>query len=335
MLLGAHVSVAGGLENGPAEGRTIGADVIQIFTRNQRQWDAKPVTDEEALRFRDSLAQHSIGAVMSHASYLLNLGAPNAAARRKSAAAFKAEIERCAKLGVTLLNFHPGAHLGSGEAASIAVAAEVLREAIEETPDARDVRLVIENTAGQGSCIGHRFEHLRDLLDQVGHAERVGICLDTQHSFAAGYDVKSAEGFEQVFAEFDAKVGLRHLCAFHLNDSKVAHGGRVDRHECLGKGAIGFEPFARLMNDPRFARLPGFLETPAGVAGWKKEIQQLRAATGAKPGSAAATGATASATKTSASKPRAPRAAATSAPRARRVARARVPATGTPRRRAR
>jgi len=318
MLLGAHVSVAGGLENGPKEGRTIGADVIQIFTRNQRQWDAKPVTDEEALRFRDSLKAHSIGTVMSHASYLLNLGAPNAAARRKSAAAFQAEIERCAKLGVTLLNFHPGAHLGSGEAASIAVAAEVLREAIEETPDARDVRLVIENTAGQGSCIGHRFEHLRDLLDQVGFPERVGICLDTQHSFAAGYDIKSAEGFAQLFAEFDAKVGLRHLCAFHLNDSKVAHGGRVDRHECLGQGAIGFETFARLMNDPRFARLPGFLETPAGVEGWTKEIAQLRAAAGAKPGTP-------------------PRAAATptSRPPARRAARAPAAKKGSPRRRAR
>lgn len=278
MLLGAHVSVAGGLENGPVEGRSIGADVIQVFTRNQRQWAAKPVTDEEAVTFRDSLAKQSIGAVMSHASYLLNLCAPDPAARRKSAAAFKAEIERCAKLGVTLVNFHPGAHLGSGEAAAIAAGAEVLREAIEETPDAKHVKLVLENTAGQGSCVGHRFEHLGEFLEKVGYLERIGICLDTQHSFAAGYDLKSEAGYADVFAEFDAKVGLEHLVAFHLNDSKVAHGGRVDRHECLGKGTLGFELFARLMNDPRFATLPGFLETPAGVAGWKQEIEQLRAA---------------------------------------------------------
>lgn len=278
MLLGAHVSVAGGLENGPIEGRSIGADVIQVFTRNQRQWAAKPVTDEEAVTFRDSLAKQSIGAVMSHASYLLNLCAPDPAARRKSAAAFKAEIERCAKLGVTLVNFHPGAHLGSGEAAAIAAGAEVLREAIEETPDAKHVKLVLENTAGQGSCVGHRFEHLGEFLEKVGYLERIGICLDTQHSFAAGYDLKSEAGYADVFAEFDAKVGLEHLVAFHLNDSKVAHGGRVDRHECLGKGTLGFELFARLMNDPRFAALPGFLETPAGVAGWKQEIEQLRAA---------------------------------------------------------
>lgn len=288
MLLGAHVSVAGGLANGPIEGRAIGADVIQVFTRNQRQWAAKPVTDEEALEFRESLASNGIGTVMSHASYLLNLCAPDVAARRKSAAAFKAEIERCAKLGVTLVNFHPGAHLGSGESAAIAAAAEVLREAIEETPDARGVRLVIENTAGQGSCVGHRFEHLGELLEKVGYLERVGICLDTQHSFAAGYDLKSAEGYAQVVAEFDAKVGLEHLVAFHLNDSKVAHGGRVDRHECLGKGTIGFELFARLMNDARFAAIPGFLETPAGVAGWKREIAELRAAVTEAPQAARA-----------------------------------------------
>jgi len=288
MLLGAHVSVAGGLENGPVEGKAIGADVIQVFTRNQRQWAAKPVTDEEAVKFRDSLAKNGIGVVMSHASYLLNLCTPDAAARRKSAAAFKAELERCAKLGVTLLNFHPGAHLGSGEAAAIAAGAEVLREAIEETPDAKHVKLVLENTAGQGSCVGHRFEHLGEFLEKVGYLERIAICLDTQHSFAAGYDLKEADGFAAVIAEFDAKVGLAHLAAFHLNDSKVAHGGRVDRHECLGKGTLGFAPFARLMNDRRFDALPGFLETPAGVAGWKREIAALRASVTRAPAAARA-----------------------------------------------
>ncbi len=281
MLLGAHVSVAGGLVNGAVEGRAIGAEVIQVFTRNQRQWAAKPVTDEEAVGFRDSLGAQRIGAVMSHASYLLNLCAPNLEARRKSAAAFIAEIERCAKLGVTLLNFHPGAHLGSGESAAIEAAAQILREAIEETPDATQVRLVIENTAGQGSCIGHRFEHLAELLEKVGDEKRTGICLDTQHAYAAGYDVKSATGFEGVIADLERTVGLKRLHAFHLNDSKVALGGKVDRHQCLGDGTIGWELFERLAVDPRFATTPGFLETPAGPSGWQKEIAHLRAVSAA------------------------------------------------------
>jgi len=278
MKLGAHVSVAGGLENGPAEGRAIGAEVIQLFTRNQRQWNAKPVSDEEVAAFRASRAAHKIERVMSHASYLLNLAAPNAAARKKSAAAFREEMRRCARLGVELLNFHPGAHLGSGEAAALRTVADVLREALETTPDTDGVTLVIENTAGQGSCVGHRFEHLAEMLERTGYASRVAICLDTQHSFAAGYEVESAAGFEEVIAEFDRRVGLKRLVAFHLNDSKVPRGGKVDRHECLGKGAIGFELFARLARDPRFADVPGFLETPAGVPGWKREIARLRRA---------------------------------------------------------
>ncbi len=278
MKLGAHVSVAGGLENGPIEGRAIGAEVIQIFTRNQRQWDAKPVSDEEAAAFRASVKQHAIECVMSHASYLLNLGAPSSEARRKSAAAFREELVRCAKLGVQLLNFHPGAHLGGGDAASLRFAADCMREAIETTPDSDGVMLVIENTAGQGSCIGHRFEHLAEMVELAGHPRRVGVCLDTQHAFASGYDVKSEEGLERVLAEFDRVVGFDRLSAFHLNDSKVALGGRVDRHECLGKGAIGFDLFARLAKDRRFAALPGFLETPEGPPVWKKEIARMRRA---------------------------------------------------------
>lgn len=325
MLLGAHVSVAGGLENGPAEGEGIGADVIQLFTRNQRQWDAKPVTDEEAAAFVESRAHHRIGAVMSHASYLLNLAAPSKVARRKSARAFVAEIERCAKLGVTLLNFHPGAHLGSGEAAAIEAAAQILREAIEETPDATAVRLVIENTAGQGSCIGHRFEHLAELLEQVGDPRRTGVCLDTQHAHAAGYEVASAEGFEATLAEFDRRVGRGPLCAFHLNDSKVPFGGKVDRHASLGAGTIGWGLFERLARDPRFAQLPGFLETPAGREGWQQEIAQLRAAAAGErapvKGRAKAAAAAAAAPASRARSLRAGRAPRADAPRPPRAAR--------------
>jgi deoxyribonuclease-4 len=278
MKLGAHVSVAGGLHLGPVEGKSIGAQVIQVFTRNQRQWAAKPVSDEEAAQFRASVKEHGIECVMSHASYLLNLGAPTNEARRRSAATFREELARCAKLGVQLLNFHPGAHLGAGDESALRLIADCVREAIETTPDSQSVTLVIENTAGQGSCVGHRFEHLADLLERIGHPDRLGVCLDTQHSFAAGYDVKSEEGFERVIAEFDRVVGLARLKAFHLNDSKVALGGRVDRHQCLGEGEIGFELFARLMNDRRFAALPGFLETPGGPPIWKKEIRRMRAA---------------------------------------------------------
>jgi deoxyribonuclease-4 len=252
--------------------------VIQIFTRNQRQWDAKPVSDEEAATFRASVAANRIECVMSHASYLLNLGAPSIDARRKSAATFREELARCAKLGVQFLNFHPGAHLGGGDAAAIDFIADCVRDAIETTPDSEGVTLLIENTAGQGTCVGHRFEHLAELLEKIGHPDRLGVCLDTQHSFAAGYDVKSEAGLAGVIAEFDRLVGLERLRAFHLNDSKVELGRRVDRHECLGKGAIGFDLFARLMNDPRFAQLPGFLETPLGPKVWKREIARLRKA---------------------------------------------------------
>ena len=286
MKLGAHVSVAGGLENGPPAAKAIGADVMQIFTRNQRQWAAKPVSDEEAVAFREAVARDQIGCVMSHASYLLNLAAPTAAARRKSSKAFREELARCAKLGVQLLNFHPGAHLGGGDAKAIAFVAECLREAIETNPDATGVKLVIENTAGQGSCIGHKWEHLSELLEKTGNLERLGVCLDTQHSFAAGYDLKSEEGFEAAIAEFDRRVGLQHVCAFHLNDSKVELGRAVDRHEDLGAGAIGFPLFARLMADPRFADLPGFLETPGGPPAWKRSIARLRRGTNSRRGSA-------------------------------------------------
>jgi deoxyribonuclease-4 len=288
MKFGAHVSVAGGLDNGPREARSIGADVMQIFTRNQRQWAAKPVTDEEAVAFRDSVKKEGITCVMSHASYLLNLAAPTAAARKKSSKAFREELARCGKLGVQLLNFHPGAHLGGGDKKALAFVAECLREAIESTPDAGNVLLVIENTAGQGSCVGHKFEHLSELLEQTGHPERLGICLDTQHSFAAGYDLRTPEGEAAALDEFDRRVGLKHVKAFHLNDSKVEFARCVDRHEDLGKGAIGFGLFARLATDPRFADIPGFLETPGGPPTWKKEIAKLKkAAKGAGAGASA------------------------------------------------
>src|SRR5262245_4921627 len=217
MLLGAHVSVAGGLELGPVNGKAIRAEVIQIFTRNQRQWSAKPVGDEEAERFRAAVRAHEIRCVMSHASYLLNLGAPARVARRRSAKALREELVRCGKLGVQLLNFHPGAHLGAGDAAALEAIGDCVREAIETTPDAERVTLVFENTAGQGSCVGHRFEHLAELLERSGYPRRVAICLDTQHAWAAGYDVQSEEGLAATLAEFDRRVGLDRLAAFHLN----------------------------------------------------------------------------------------------------------------------
>ena len=226
------------------------------------------------------MASNGVTCVMSHASYLMNLAAPTVMARKRSFQTFCEELKRCGRLGVQMLNFHPGAHLGSGDEKGLAFAADCVRKAIETTPDAHNVTIVIENTAGQGSCIGHRFEHLAKLLARIGYEHRVGICLDTQHAFAAGFDVRHEEGFEAALSEFDAKVGRTRLRAFHLNDSKVELGALVDRHENLGKGEIGFDLFARLARDPRFAALPGFLETPGGAPSYRKELKQLRRACG-------------------------------------------------------
>lgn len=274
-LLGAHVPTAGGLHHAPAHGRAIDATAIQVFTRNQRQWAAKPLAAEEVAAFRAALAASGVRAVMAHASYLINLASPDPTVLARGREALRAEVERCGALGIPYAVFHPGAHLGAGEEAGVRAVAGSLDDVLQASPRSTVLALV-EITAGQGSCVGHRFEHLAEVLTRVRSPERVGICLDTCHLFAAGYDIATPRGYERTIAEFDRVVGLRHLRAMHLNDSRRERGSRVDRHAPIGEGHLGLATFRRLLADERLAEVPKVLETPGGLEGWRREIALLR-----------------------------------------------------------
>lgn len=275
MLLGAHVPVSGGLAKGPHNGRAIGASAIQVFTRNQVRWGARPLDGEEVHAFRAALLGSGVEVVLAHASYLINLASPDPELLAKSRDAFVAELRRCEALGIRYLVFHPGAHLGAGDAAGLRTVAESLDAALASVP-APSVRVLLEITAGQGTCLGHRFEHLAEVLGRVAESERLGVCLDTCHLLAAGYDIASERGYASTFAEFERVVGLARLEAFHLNDAKQGLGSRVDRHERIGKGHLGTALFRRLLSDPRFASLPAVLETPGPLAAWKRELKLLQ-----------------------------------------------------------
>jgi deoxyribonuclease-4 len=275
MLLGAHVPVAGGLHLAPARGRAIGAEAIQIFTRNKVQWRARPVNADEAAAFRAAFAESGIEIVLTHGSYLVNLASPDRQARERSIATFLAEMERCHALGVPFLVFHPGAHMGAGEAAGLATVAGSLDEALERGRDFA-VTPLIEVTAGQGTSVGHRFEHLAFLLDRVREPDRLGICLDTCHLYAAGYDIATPGGYERTIGELARTVGLAKVRAFHLNDAKAGLGRRFDLHAPIGRGRLGRATFRRLLRDDRFAGLPMVLETPGGLAAWKRDLELLR-----------------------------------------------------------
>ncbi|PLX63308.1 deoxyribonuclease IV [Sedimenticola selenatireducens] len=274
--IGAHVSASGGVENAPLNARAIGATAFALFTKNQRQWKAKPLTDNSIARFRENLESVAIDPqfVLPHDSYLINLGHPEPEALQKSRDAFLDEMRRCEQLGLSLLNFHPGSHLKKiTEAASLALVADSINWALEQTTG---VTAVIENTAGQGTNLGHRFEHLASIIERVEDKSRVGVCLDTCHTFTAGYDLRTAEACEQTFAEFERIVGFDYLRGVHLNDSKPDLGSRVDRHESLGKGKLGWPVFEYIMNDPRFEEIPMVLETIDDTL-WADEIRQLYA----------------------------------------------------------
>ena len=273
-LLGAHVSTQGGLEKAPSRGVEIGADVIQVFTRNQLQWEGRPIGGDEAAAFRASMRASGLREAITHANYLLNLASPDPVALRRSRLAFLADMQRCHELGIRVLVFHPGAHLGSGEAAALRTVAGSLDLAVAEGPG--DVDPVIEVTAGQGTCIGHRFEHVLAVLDAVRTPERIGVCLDTCHLYAAGYDLATDGGYAETMAAFRRLVGFQRLRAVHLNDARMPRGSRVDRHAAIGKGYLRAATFRRLMRDPRFDGVPMVLETPSGMAGWKREIARLR-----------------------------------------------------------
>ncbi|WP_457607696.1 deoxyribonuclease IV [Nitratifractor sp.] len=287
--VGAHVSASGGVENAPLNAMEIGAKAFALFTKNQRQWKAKALSEESIEAFRENLAQSGIEPrhVLPHDSYLINLGHPEEEKLLKSREAFIDELERCGQLGLEKLNFHPGSHLvkipkkasdyeerlEAAEKACLDVIAESMNRAIEATPDSK-VKLVIENTAGQGSNLGYRFEHLAYLIDRVEAKERVGVCLDTCHTFTAGYDLRTPEAYEETMKAFDEIVGFEYLEGMHINDSKPPLGSRVDRHHSLGKGELGWEAFRLIMNDPRMDDIPLILET-IDESIWPEEIRAL------------------------------------------------------------
>ena len=260
--IGAHVSTQGGVENAPVNAHAIGAKAFALFTRNQRQWVSKPLTKESIRAFRENCEKYGYlpFQILPHDSYLINLGNPEKAALEKSRAAFLDEMQRCEQLGLDRLNFHPGSHLNkTDEETCLRIIAESVNITLDKT---RGVKAIIENTAGQGTNLGHTFEQIRFIIDHVEDKERVGVCLDTAHTYSAGYDIRSAEGFDQTFMVFDRVIGFDYLMGMHLNDSKKAFASRVDRHEQIGDGTLGEEVFIRLVNDPRFDNMPIILETP-------------------------------------------------------------------------
>jgi deoxyribonuclease-4 len=272
--IGAHVSAAGGVHNAPLNARRIGATAFAFFTKNQRQWKAKPLSEEEILRFKENCreAGYTPEQILPHDSYLINLGHPEPEGLKQSRAAFIDEMRRCEQLGLKYLNFHPGSHLNRiSEEACLARIAESINLALDDTGG---VIAVIENTAGQGTNLGHRFEHLAAIIEGVRDRSRVGVCLDTCHSFSAGYDLTTPAGYAATVNRFDEVVGFPFLKGMHLNDGKKAMGSRVDRHEKIGEGTLGLEAFRRIMNDPRFDGIPMILETPDEKR-WAEEIRLL------------------------------------------------------------
>ena len=271
--IGAHVSASGGVESAPVNAHKIGANAFALFTKNQRQWVSKPLTEESIRLFKENCAKYDFQPeyILPHDSYLINLGHPEPEGLEKSRAAFLDEMQRCEQLGLKLLNFHPGSHLNKISVEDcLSLIAESINITLEKT---KEVTAVIENTAGQGSNVGNEFWHLKYIIDRVEDKTRVGVCLDTCHTFTAGYDL--LEDYEKVFNEFEEVVGFQYLRAMHLNDSKKALGSRVDRHDSIGKGFIGFPFFEKLRRDPRFDNMPLILETIDETL-WPQEIAWLR-----------------------------------------------------------
>jgi deoxyribonuclease IV len=262
-LLGAHMSIAGGIFNAPERGVAATCNVIQVFTQNANQWKGKAVSDEDATLFKVKLAASGIADVVSHDIYLINLAAAPGEVRDKSLIAFREELERCARLGINKIVMHPGSHNGDGEEVGIKRVCEAFDLLLAQVPQFTG-KVLLENTAGQGSNLGHNFSHLRGIIQGSSFKERFGVCFDTCHAFAAGYQIAERDGFERTFEELNDAVGISALQAFHLNDSKKGLGCRVDRHEHIGAGALGLEAFRFIMNEPRFAAIPKFIETPKG-----------------------------------------------------------------------
>ncbi|MGM0497026.1 MAG: deoxyribonuclease IV [Bacteroidota bacterium] len=272
--IGAHVSAAGGVENAPLNAHKIGAKAFALFTKNQRRWSAKPLTDENIVKFQENCEKYGFGhgQILPHDSYLINLGNPDKAKLEKSRNAFLDEMQRCEQLGIDRLNFHPGSHLNKlSEEECMKTIAESINMTLDQT---KNVIAVIETTAGMGSALGHIFEQIKYIIDHIEDKNRAGVCIDTAHSYAAGYDFKTKEGYEKTWKEFDRIIGFEYLKGMHLNDSKKDLATRVDRHDSLGKGFLGKESFKNIMKDDRLEGVPMILETPDPEK-WPEEIKWL------------------------------------------------------------
>ena len=276
MQLGAHVSIAGGFERAPKAGKYIGCEAIQIFSRSPRMLRrTRPIDPEEALAFRDGLKAANIKTAVTHGNYLINLASPQTRLLRVSRTAFVEELERAEVLGCSYVIFHPGAHMGAGDARALKKIAAGLDWAFGKAKASRVVGL-LENTAGQGTVVGSTFDHLREIIDRSSASDRLGVCVDTCHTLAAGYDFRTREGYESLWKAVDSTLGLSRVKAFHLNDSTDELGSHVDRHETIGRGKVGKEPFRWLVNDERFAACPGLLETPGNDRAFKRNLKLLK-----------------------------------------------------------
>ncbi len=273
-FIGAHISASGGVENAPLNAHAIGAKAFAFFTKNQRQWFASPYTQQNIDLFKSRCEElgYSPDHILPHDSYLINLGHPEEEALKKSRGAFNDEMKRCEQLGLNRFNFHPGSHLNQMPVdACLDRIAESINIALEKT---NGVTAVIENTAGQGTNLGYTFEQIAHIIDKVDDKSRVGVCLDTAHTLAAGYEIRTKEGYDETFSRFDRIVGFHYLKGMHINDSKKELATRVDRHDSLGKGVMGMDMFSFIVNDPRLDDLPLILETPDESL-WAEEIQLL------------------------------------------------------------
>lgn len=274
MHLGAHMSIAGGVENAVLRGQSVGCHAIAMFTKNNNQWKAKPLTQDDADRFNAALVETGIRPVVAHTSYLINLASPDAALWKKSIAAMEDELARCELLGIRYLVLHPGSHMGKGVDNGLKRVADAFNSIHSKMTNLRVVTL-LEHTAGQGTNLCHTFEEIAQLRELIADNKRIGVCLDSCHLFAAGYDIRKPDKYADVFKQFDNIVGIEHVKAWHINDSKGELGSRVDRHEHVGKGKIGRAGFKNLLNDPRWRDLPGVLETPKGPE-MKEDVANLR-----------------------------------------------------------
>lgn len=272
--IGAHVSTAGGVANAPLEAVAIGAKSFALFTGSSNRWTSSPISDEEVAQFKENcrLGGFTPDLILPHDNFLINLGSPDPQKLHLSRKSFLDEMKRCEQLGLTMLNFHPGSHVNEMEEEKcLDLIAESINRTLEKTSG---VTAVLESTAGQGSNLGHRFEHLAHIIDKVEDKSRIGVCIDTCHSYSAGYDLANADGYRKTWEEFDNIIGAGYLKALHLNDDMRKLGSRIDRHAEIGKGTLGMDFFRRLVNDPRFDNMPIILETP-NPAKWPEEIKLL------------------------------------------------------------